>query len=77
MNLEQVKEQLEAMSDKELFRYLRQLICQSLDELDHPSLETNEIMDMVFSECQIRGKERLYDKTYEAVTKNPDLCRVA
>ena len=77
MNLEQVKEQLEAMSDKELFRYLRRLICQSLQELDHPAPEANEVMDMVFSECQSRGKERLYDKTYEAVTKNPALCQVA
>ena len=77
MDLEELKEQLEDMSEKELFRYLRKLICQSIDKLDHPTSETNEILDMVYCECQIRGKERLYDKTFESLSSNPTICDVA
>lgn len=77
MDLEELKEQLEGLSEKELFRYLRKLICKSIAELDHPAADTNAIMDMVYSECQIRGKERLYDKTFESVTKHPEICEVA
>lgn len=74
MDLEALKEELEGLSEKELFRYLRKLICKSLAELEHPKVETNEVLDMVYSECQTRGKERLYDKTFESVSKNPEIC---
>ncbi len=76
MDLEALKEELEGLSEKELFRYLRKLICKSLAELEHPKEETNEVLDMVYSECQMRGKERLYDKTFESVSKNPEICDI-
>lgn len=77
MDLEALKEELEGLSEKDLFRYLRKLICKSLTQNEHPTEETNEVLDMVYSECQMRGKERLYDKTFESVSKNPDICEVS
>jgi len=74
MDLEALKEELEGLSEKDLFRYLRKLICKMLSESQSPIEDTNEILDMVYSECQIRGKERLYDKTFESVSNNPDIC---
>jgi len=74
MDLEALKEELEGLSEKELFRYLRKLICKSLAEIESPDEHTTEILDMVYSECQMRGKERLYDKTFESVSKNPEIC---
>lgn len=76
MDLEELKEQLEGLTEKELFRYLRKLICRSISEVEAPSADTNAILDMVYSECQMRGKERLYDKTFESVSKNPEICEV-
>lgn len=77
MDLEELKVQLEGLTEKELFRYLRKLICESLATDDHAETETNAILDMVYSECQERGKERLYDKTFESVSKHPELCDVS
>ena len=77
MDLEKLKESLENLSDKELFRHLRLLICQSLDQLDHPSPEINATLDIVFSECQRRGKERLYDKTFETISTHPEMCKTS
>lgn len=74
MTLEQLKEQLESMSDKDLFRYLKKSICRSLAEIADPNSNANETLDIVYSECARRGKERLYDKTYETVSKNPEAC---
>jgi MFS superfamily sulfate permease-like transporter len=75
MTLEQLKEQLESLSDKELFRFLKKSICRSLAEVDDVNSDAAETLDIVYSECQRRGKERLYDKTYETVSKNPDTCQ--
>ncbi len=77
MKLEQLKETVEQMSEKDLFRFLKQSICRSLNEASNTASDANEILDIVYSECQRRGKERLYDKTLEAVSKNPDACIAA
>ena len=77
MKLEQLKETVEQMSEKDLFRFLKQSICRSLTEVSNAASDANEILDIVYSECQRRGKERLYDKTVEAVAKNPDACIAA
>lgn len=74
MTLDQLKEQLESLPDKELFRFLKKSICRSLAEVDDPHSDANETLDIVYSECQRRGKERLYDKTFETVSKNPEAC---
>lgn len=74
MTLEQLKESVESMSDKDLFRFLKKSICRSLAEVDDVNSDANETLDIVYSECQRRGKERLYDKTYETVSKNPEAC---
>lgn len=77
MTLEQLKESLELMSDKDLFRFLKKSICRSIAEVSNTHSDANETLDMVYSECARRGKERLYDKTYETVSKNPEACAAA
>jgi len=75
-DLEELKEELENMSEKDLFRYLRKLICKSFAEQDQPTSDTNAVLDIVYSECYLRGKERLYDKTFESLSNNPAICDV-
>lgn len=77
MKLEQLKEAVEQMSEKDLFRFLKQSICRSLLEANDTVSDANETLDIVYSECQRRGKERLYDKTFETVSKNPEACMAA
>lgn len=77
MTLEQLKEEVEQMSEKDLFRFLKKSICRSLVEADDTTSDANETLDIVYSECQRRGKERLYDKTFETVSKNPEACAAA
>ena len=77
MTLEQLKESVEQMSEKDLFRFLKRSICRSLAEVADTASDANETLDIVYSECQRRGKERLYDKTLEAVSKNPEACIAA
>lgn len=77
MSLEQLKESVEQMSEKDLFRFLKKSICRSLLEVNDAASDANETLDIVYSECQRRGKERLYDKTFETVSKNPEACIAA
>ncbi len=77
MTLEQLKESVEQMSEKDLFRFLKKSICRSLVEVADTTSDANETLDIVYSECQRRGKERLYDKTFETVSKHPEACVAA
>lgn len=77
MTLEQLKESVEQMSEKDLFRFLKKSICRSLVEVADATSDANETLDIVYSECQRRGKERLYDKTFETVSKHPEACIAA
>ena len=77
MTLEQLKEAVEQMSEKDLFRFLKKSICRSLSEVSDTASDANETLDIVYSECQRRGKERLYDKTLETMSKNPEACEAA
>lgn len=77
MDLEALKEQLEAMSDQELFRFLRKLICQSFVDISKHDDFLSAELDIVYTECQLRGKERLYDKIYETISNDPDTCEVS
>ena len=76
MNLDELKEKLEHMPDKELFRFLRKSICESISGLHNPDSDTNAALDVVYSECQRRGKERLYDKIFETISADPNTCQV-
>lgn len=76
MDLDTLKEQLENMSDQELFRYLRKSICRSFAHLQEHDDELSAELDIVYSECQRRGKERLYDKIYESISNDPATCGV-
>jgi len=75
MDLEELEELLERMSDQELFRFLRKSICKSFMDIQHHHDDLSNELDVVFSECQRRGKERLYDKIYESISSDPDVCK--
>jgi len=70
---------LESMSEQTLTRQARRYICQSLFETQKGGLELDvqTALDMLHAEFYSRGLERLYDMTYESVSKNPDSCRAA
>ncbi len=75
MEIDALKELLEQMSDQDLFRFLRRSICKSFIDIEHHHNDLSDELDVVFSECQRRGKERLYDKIYESICNDPNLCK--
>ncbi|RMD78785.1 MAG: hypothetical protein D6809_05085 [Gammaproteobacteria bacterium] len=75
MNLESFRDRLESLRDSELFRYVQRCVCMSLAHAGEPHAESHDLLDLVYAECARRGKERLYDKAYERVCKEPDVCK--
>ncbi len=77
--LEHFTNTLETMSEQTLTRQARRYICQSLFALNDGDLEIDvqAALDVLHAEFYNRGLERLYDMTYEAVSKNPDSCKAA
>lgn len=76
MNLEKLEESLPAMPDKALLKVVKRCLCQALTGLARPGLQVREMLDIVYLECQRRGKERLYDALYETVSQHPERCRI-
>ena len=70
---------LESMSEQTLTRQARRYICQALFAINQDGLEVDVqiALDVLYAEFYNRGMERLYDMTYESVSKNPDSCKAA
>ena len=70
---------LESMSEQTLTRHARRYICQALFAINQDGLEIDvqTALDVLYAEFYNRGMERLYDMTYESVSKNPDSCKAA
>lgn len=78
MNLVELQQTLEEMSERELSRFVKRCICHSFTgESIFPEIDTGVALDMVHSECIRRGIEKLYDMAQESVTKNPGVCDAA
>ena len=75
--LENFIKTLESMSEQTLTRHARRYICQSLFAINQEGLEIDvqTALDVLYAEFYNRGMERLYDMTYESVSKNPDSCK--
>lgn len=76
MKLEKLEEALCRMSEKALIRFERRLVCRSLMGVAEKANEAKEALDMVYMECSRRGKERLYDSVYSAVSQHPEVCEL-
>ena len=76
MNTEEFRETLETIKDGELLRYVQKYVCLSLTDVGNPAAQSHIMLDLVYAECTRRGKERLYDKAYETVCRQPQVCKV-
>lgn len=76
MNIEELREVLENLKDGELIRHVQKYVCLSLAEANDPTALSHTLLDLVYAECTRRGKERLYDKAYESVCRQPQVCKI-
>ena len=76
MNSDNFREHLETLKDSELVRQIQIYVCKSLADADNPRAESHMMLDLIYVECLRRGKERLYDKVYESVCRQPQVCEV-
>jgi hypothetical protein len=76
MNIEELRETLESLKDSELIHHVQKYVCLSLTEVNNPTAVSHTLLDLVYAECIRRGKERLYDKAYESVCRQPQVCKV-
>lgn len=76
MNTDEFRETLETLRDGELIRYVQKYVCMSLANASNPAAVSHTMLDLVYAECTRRGKERLYDMAYEAVSRQPQVCEV-
>ena len=76
MNLEEFREKIETIKDSELLRYVQKYVCLSLADANDPAAHSHTMLDLAYVECIHRGMERLYDKTYETVCREPQVCKV-
>ena len=76
MNLEEFRETLETLKDSELIKYVQKYVCLSMADASDTLANSHTLLDLVYVECIRRGKERLYDKAYESVCRQPQVCKV-
>ena len=76
MNSDQIREHLETLKDSELVRQIQTYVCRSLADAGNPVADSHIMLDLIYVECLNRGKERLYDKVYENVCRQPQVCKV-
>lgn len=74
MRIERLEHALHNMSEKALLRFVRRSVCQVLAGAAEKTEEGREVLDLVYIECQRRGKEKLYDTVYSTVSRHPDRC---
>ena len=76
MNIDELRETLEGLKDSELIRHVQKYVCLALADVNNPAALSHTLLDLVYAECTRRGKERLYDKVYESVCRQPQVCKV-
>lgn len=77
-DLQELEEKFGQLSNQALTQFAKPYICKTLYDTNAADREeASAILDMIYTECTSRGIEKLYDMTYEAVSKNPDMCSAA
>ena len=83
MNTEQLlqlEERFSRMSNQALTQFAKPYICQTIHSDKNNKTEreaAGAVLDLIYTECTRRGIEKLYDMTYEAVSKHPEICNAA
>lgn len=76
MNTEEFRETLDTLKESELIHYVQKYVCLSLTDASDPAAEVHTLLDLVYVECVRRNKERMYDKIYETMCRDPEVCRI-
>ena len=76
VRIDKLENALTRMSDKALMRFLRRCACKSMLGLGELDSEVRTALDLVYLECSRRGKERLYDTAYAAISTHPERCQL-
>lgn len=78
VNLDNLADALERMSEQMLNRFARRCICQSMHEVGSGvAIDVSSALDIVYTEYARRGIEKHYDMIVEAVSKHPEVCDAA
>jgi len=67
------------LSNQALTQFAKPYICINIYRTGNTEREEEAgiVLDLIYTECVKRGIEKLYDMTYEAISKNPDICSAA
>ena len=76
MNSDDFREMLETLRDAELIQQIQKYVCLSLADVNNSAADSHTMLDLIYVECVRRGRERLYDKVYENVCRQPQVCKV-
>ena len=77
-DLDELEEKFTELSNQALTQFAKPYICRALyDAGTESAAHASEVLDMIYAECTRRGIEKLYDMTYEVVSRNPDTCSAA
>lgn len=76
VRIEKLENALQQMSVKALMRFMKRCACISLQEVGGSDSEVRAALDMVYLECNRRGKERLYDSVYANISSHPECCDI-
>jgi len=73
------EEKFARLSNQALTQFAKPFICTVLYKTGNKEREEEAgfVLDLIYTECVKRGIEKLYDMTYEAVSKNPGICSAA
>lgn len=80
VQLLEFEEKFSRLSNQALTQFAKPYICKTVYSDAANRLEKEEagaVLDLIYTECARRGIEKLYDMTYEAVSKNPAKCNAA
>lgn len=78
VNLDNLADALERMSEQMLNRFTRRCICQSVHDVEAGvAIDVSCALDVIYTEYARRGLEKHYDMVMEVVAKNPELCDAA
>jgi len=73
------EEKFARLSNQALTQFAKPFICTVLYKSGNVERENEAsvVLDLIYTECTKRRIEKLYDLTYEAISKNPGICSAA
>lgn len=79
VQLLEFEEKFARLSNQALTQFAKPYICITLYKTGNKEREdeASAVLDLIYTECVKRGIEKLYDMTFEAISKNPAICTAA